>query len=319
MAKRKTKEDFIAKAREVHEGKYDYSKVYYTNTYTKVCITCPEHGDFLQIPKDHLKGHGCVHCSHIPSSEDLLNKQDAFIKKARMVHGERYDYSRVSYKGAQEKVCIICPKHGEFWQTPNNHTNGQGCYLCYREGIRSLCFGVGILDRAFDECQEESEYRWYCILRRVYYNQDEENYAYKDCHVCEEWLTYSNFKKWYDEYHIDDWEIDKDILVKGNKVYGPQTCCFVPQEINKLFVKRQNHRGKYPIGVQYNTKHSYSAIVNMWGKSVYLGSFKTPEEAFKAYKVAKEAYIKEVADKYKEKLDPRVYKALYEYQVEITD
>jgi hypothetical protein len=120
-----TKEDFIKKAREVHGNKYDYSKVEYVNCMTKVCIICPEHGEFKQVPSQHLSGKGCSKCSgcYVPTTEE-------WIVSARKVHGDKYDYSKVEYVNALTKVCIICPEHGEFWQTPNNHTNGKGCPKC---------------------------------------------------------------------------------------------------------------------------------------------------------------------------------------------
>lgn len=116
--------DFIFKARNVHGNKYDYSKVKYVNNFTKVCIICPKHGEFWQTPNNHYK-YGCYKCVG-------LNKTiEEFIKIAKEVHGNKYDYSKVKYKGAKEKVCIICPKHGEFWQTPDSHLNMKtGCPIC---------------------------------------------------------------------------------------------------------------------------------------------------------------------------------------------
>lgn len=123
---RNTLEYFIAKAREIHGNRYDYSKVVYINNKTKVCIICPEHGEFWQRPDKHLQGHGCTFCftSYRKTTEE-------FIKKAREVHGDRYDYSKVEYgKNNREPVCIICPKHGEFWQSPDKHFRGCGCPIC---------------------------------------------------------------------------------------------------------------------------------------------------------------------------------------------
>ena len=123
--KKSTKEDFIIKAKQVHGDKYDYSKVVYVNNQIKVCIICPEHGEFYQAPKNHLNGQGCPKCS----GNKKLTKDD-FIKKANEIHGYKYDYSKVEYINSQIKVCIICPEHGEFYQAPKNHLNGQGCPIC---------------------------------------------------------------------------------------------------------------------------------------------------------------------------------------------
>ena len=121
-----SKEEFIKKAHEEHGDKYDYSKVDYVNNKTKVCIICPEHGEFWQTPNGHLNGKGCPKCG----GTALMTKEE-WIASARNVHGDKYDYSKVEYVNARKKVCIICPEHGEFWQTPGNHTKGKGCPKCY--------------------------------------------------------------------------------------------------------------------------------------------------------------------------------------------
>ena len=125
-----TTESFIEKARKVHRDKYDYSKVEYKNNRTKVCIICPEHGEFWQKPDYHLSGCGCPKCGLATISTKIKKTQNEFIASAKNTHGERYDYSKVEYRGKDEKVCIICPEHGEFWQTPHNHVHGQGCPIC---------------------------------------------------------------------------------------------------------------------------------------------------------------------------------------------
>lgn len=118
-------EIFIAKARAVHGEKYDYSKVTYSYALEKVCIICPEHGEFWQKPASHLSGQGCPDCSKHGHFD--TNK---FIEKAKEIHGNKYDYSKVIYNKATERVCIICPEHGEFWQTPHEHRKGCGCPIC---------------------------------------------------------------------------------------------------------------------------------------------------------------------------------------------
>ena len=121
----KTK-DFIKKAIKIHGNRYDYSKVNYIDTNTKVCIICPIHGEFWQTPHNHLRGRKCKKCYF--DSEKL--NTISFIEKAKKVHGDKYDYSKVEYIDSKTKVCIICPKHGEFLQAPNKHLLGQGCPLC---------------------------------------------------------------------------------------------------------------------------------------------------------------------------------------------
>ena len=125
--KRKSKiEDFIKKAKHIHGNKYDYSKVKYVNSHTKVCIICPIHGEFWQTPASHLMGRNCPKCSkpcYKYTTED-------FVKKAMEVHGDKYNYSKTNYIDAKTKVCIVCPKHGEFWQIPSEHIDGCGCKYC---------------------------------------------------------------------------------------------------------------------------------------------------------------------------------------------
>ena len=126
MLKKLTTNEFIEKAHKVHGDKYDYSKVEYINTMTKVCIICPTHGDFWQTPNNHLKGKGCAKCSH-QSYKYTLND---FIKTSNKIHNNKYDYSKVEYVNNSTKVCIICPIHGEFFQAPTSHLKGYGCKKC---------------------------------------------------------------------------------------------------------------------------------------------------------------------------------------------
>ena len=116
-------------------------------------------------------------------------------------------------------------------------------------------------------------------------------------------------------------QLDKDILIKGNKVYSPETCVFVPQNINELFVKRNIDRGIYPIGVHLNKlNNKYIAqCAQGQGKIINLGCFNAPKEAFNVYKLFKEDIIKQIADKYKILIPQKLYNAMYEYEVEITD
>ena len=128
--KKLTTEEFICKAKKIHGDKYDYSKVEYMNNKTKVCIICPEHGEFWQRPDMHLKGQGCQKCSSIKNGIKKRKTLEEFIENATKIHGKRYDYSKVEYTGINKKICIICPEHGEFWQTPYAHLRGDGCKKC---------------------------------------------------------------------------------------------------------------------------------------------------------------------------------------------
>lgn len=130
MSKRYTQEEWIAKARLVHGDKFDYSKVNYKDSQTKVCIICPIHGEFWMKPAKHLQGQGCKKCYREQKSNELRMSNEEFIRRAREVHGDYYDYSLVEYKGSDADVCIICPIHGIFWQRAIGHLQGQGCRKC---------------------------------------------------------------------------------------------------------------------------------------------------------------------------------------------
>lgn len=251
--------------------------------------------------------------------------QEDFIRRAREVHGDKYDYSKATYINNRAKVCVICPIHGEFWQTAYSHLNKNGCPKCGVPRRKSLVQGVGVNDLEIalrTEGKKAPFYtHWGGMLKRCYNESFHNSYpTYKECSVCKDWLILSKFKTWFDKYYVEGWHLDKDILVKGNKVYSPETCCFVPREINFLILRKQNHRGTCPIGVHLSSnKKKYKAFVTKESEKVFLGRYNSKEEAFCAYKEAKEAQIKEVANKYKDQLEPRVYEALMNYKIEITD
>ena len=170
---------------------------------------------------------------------------------------------------------------------------------------------------------------WNAMLKRAYCKKHLKTHAsYEGVTVCDEWLNFQNFAEWcysekfYDAVDNEDntYNLDKDILVKGNKVYSPYRCCFVPQDINKIIVSRRKLRGKYPVGVSYlKDNRKFSAAMNKHAKSIYLGSFDTAEEAFAVYKVNKESHIKDMAEIWKDRIDERVYQALLNYEVHIDD
>ena len=129
-----TTEQFIEKAKQVHGDKYKYCEVVYKNAHCKIKIICKEHGIFEQKPNNHLQGQGCRDCRNQKSKLKI----DEFIKDSNNVHKNKYDYSKVVYKRSDEKVIIICPEHGEFYQTPSNHKLGKGCIKCAHEYVKQI-------------------------------------------------------------------------------------------------------------------------------------------------------------------------------------
>jgi hypothetical protein len=150
--------------------------------------------------------------------------------------------------------------------------------------------------------------------------------------VCEEWHNFQNFAKWYDENYYEvkgcQMHLDKDILIKNNRVYSPDTCLIVPQAINSLITTNKASRGDYPMGVclrkdvnrlRVNFTKSYLNGERIKTRRFSFGDYEDPIVAFGVYKIEKEKYIKEVADYYKKEISEKVYNALYKYEVEITD
>ena len=135
LGKGLTREEFIKKAKEIHGDKYDYSKVKYVNGQTKICVTCPVHGDFWIRPHNLLCGKGCKLCRDEKLSLERRSNTKEFISKAKKVHGDEYIYTEVNYVNCTVPIKIICPKHGEFWQVPSYHLDGCGCPQCSNSAL----------------------------------------------------------------------------------------------------------------------------------------------------------------------------------------
>ncbi|MDB2405686.1 DUF723 domain-containing protein [Arcobacteraceae bacterium] len=128
--KRHDTESFIKKAREVHGDKYDYIKTVYKTAHKEITVICPNHGEFITTPSNHFAGKGCKLCGHESASRAKTSTNEAFIKKARAIHGDKYNYDLVNYKRNSIKITIICPIHGEFQQIPSDHLSGFSCNQC---------------------------------------------------------------------------------------------------------------------------------------------------------------------------------------------
>lgn len=193
---------------------------------------------------------------------------------------------------------------------------------------RGLVFGHGYntLDdiSTSENGKHTFEHRTWCnMLKRCYSDKEScKNKTYEDKYVSAEWLDYKNFYNWVInyEYKQTGWQLDKDLLVKGNKVYSQDTCVFLPARLNGLILKCDATRGDLPVGVHWDkSRERYKATCcNEYGKQ-WQKRFDSIEECFLAYKTEKERVIKALAEKYKGAIDPRAYTALINYKVEITD
>lgn len=244
-------------------------------------------------------------------------KTDKFIEKACIVHNNKYKYPNTIYVKNDEKVEIECPIHGAFWQTPHNHLNGAGCPKC-RNGIakRFIC-GSGVND--LNSARNERSYNiWMHLMKRCCGKRRPK--AYKDCKICDEWKLYSNFKKFYDKYcKNDSFHLDKDILVQGNKLYSPDTCVFVPIEINETIQSIWVEDRSLPAGVSMTKCGKFRARCRK-GEGLdreHIGCYDTAEEAFEEYRKAKKERIKEMANRHFRNgdIDKKVYDALISYKI----
>lgn len=153
----KRTQDFLKKAKEVHNNKYDYYKVKYINNKISVDIICPEHGSFPQTPNSHLNGRGCLECGN----DKLKSNNEEFIEKANKVHNNFYIYDKVVYKGALKNVIIECPEHGDFPQTPGNHLRDYGCPYCANRNCYSKVAikWLNSIDPNIQHAENGGEYR----------------------------------------------------------------------------------------------------------------------------------------------------------------
>lgn len=163
---------------------------------------------------------------------------------------------------------------------------------------------------------------WKHMIERCYYDKYSEKYpTYRGCTVEEDFKNFQTFMLWAEKqigFSCRDFVLDKDLLQKGNKQYNKDLCVFIPVELNAILTNSKATRGKLPVGVSLNSS-KYMATLCIDGKNKNLGRFNTPEEAFSAYKDAKESNIRRVAEKYKDLIDPRAYATLMCYDVDIND
>lgn len=240
------------------------------------------------------------------------------------------------YKGYYENCLFMCSIHGEFSASPRMVLRNElGCSKCGSAKMsltksskeREFKNTISDLDsKLFEDITRYTKIKdlWTSMLHRCYGNQDKAR-SYVDCSVSDEWLKCSKFfddLRQFENYEMihNGWQLDKDILLKGNKVYSKDTCCILPQAINSIFTKPPKRHNGLPVGVrQKRVGKKYTVELKTLNRTVYLGSFDKLEDAFLVYKKAKEASILELVELYKGDLTPETIKALMSYQVESTD
>ena len=199
--------------------------------------------------------------------------------------------------------------------------------------MSKLVYGKGFNDKTRPANVDGKNVKEYALWRHMLARCFSEKYqthrpTYKGCNVSDNFLHYSFFYDWCQEQigfgKVDDkgrtWCLDKDILFTGNKTYSETACVFVPQEINKFFTDRGNYRGEYPVGVHFDkASGKFKGQCNVNGKRQHLGLFSTPQEAFTAYKPFKENLCKQLALKWKDEIDERLFNAMMNWQIHQTE
>lgn len=232
----------------------------------------------------------------------------------------------VGYHGSKD-IDVSFPEYNYIarHRTYSNFKNGEIKCPYERRVHGEGYLGVGE-HKAVSNGKKTKVYKaWNSMIERCYDKRvHAKNPTYTDCEVCEEWKNFQNFAEWFEQnyYEIEEEKtcLDKDILIKGNKIYSPDTCVFVPQSINTLFVKCDATRGNLPIGVSYKKRiNKYMAQCNLNGQIRFLGYYSNPEEAFQAYKRFKESVIQSKADEYLYQIPENLYEAMINYEVEEND
>lgn len=276
MGKKLTTTEFVQRAYEVYGDKYDYSKVKYINNHTKVCIICPEHGEFWQIPKDHLRGFKCYKCGHDKIYNLCVKSINKFIEEANIIHYNKYDYSKFKYVNNKTKGIIICPIHGEFSMTPNNHiSQKQGCPKCANEHRNDWN------RKNTKQFIEEAN-----TVHNNFYNYSKVNYINSKTLVTITCPVHGDFEQTPND-HLQNHGCPKCILKSQTKLYEKLKTSFPDKEIlfeagnskvSWLGLQRFDiYFPKYNIAVEYNGIQHYIPVEHFGGKIAYEETIKLDE------------------------------------------
>ena len=243
------------------------------------------------------------------------DKQDCYYRNLYPLNQKQYMAVRNHFnKTGDDSEEFIIKVMNDIKYKPDNWS---------KRAMEPVMCGIGYRGLEGVDCTSESYLKWHDMINRCYNAKFHERQPqYKGCMVCEEWLNYCNFKVWYDQHKISGMslDLDKDILFKGNKIYSPETCCFVPHAINTLFLNCKKNRGDLPVGVHFDkSKGKYRAEMSFMGEPIKLGWFDTAESAFARYKEYKEDFIKDMAEQYRDEIPNKVYEAMMGWKIEVDD
>lgn len=262
-----TTEEFIKKAKTLYGEKYDYSKVNYVNNSTKVCIICPKHGEFHIRPNDFLGGHSCKKCGYVFLSYKLKHNKEEFIQKAKEIHGNKYDYSKVEYNGLENNVIIICPKHGEFSQKPKCHLNGHGCQKC---GVEKRIEKETLTKEEFI-LKAREVHGWKYDYSKVEYK----NNRTKICIICPEhgefWQIPNSHLNGHGCPKCNEWKMEKhviEVLNKNNIKYEYKKRNFEWLKYKKP-LELDFYLPEYNIAIECQGEQHYKEVKKWGGKHTF--------------------------------------------------
>lgn len=231
------------------------------------------------------------------------------------------DAKVISYTNSKNVLIEFQDEHKHQTVTSTTHIRSGSVRNPYQPSVYGIGY-IGVGNHiASVGTKGTNEYElWRRMLGRCYDDGVHERQpTYKGCSVCDEWHNFQNFADWLigQNYYKEGYELDKDLVIKGNKVYSPNTCRFVPKKINVILNNCEASRGAYPTGVTFNKKEGkFTASMRVNGKKIHLGYFGNPDEAFNAYALEKESYVKTEAQRFKGEMDADVFAYLMSWEVD---
>jgi hypothetical protein len=252
-----TKESFVNKAIEIHGNKYNYDNVIYKNAKTKIIITCLEHGNFEQIPDDHLRRKGCIKCGG-----KMKKTTEEFIMDARKIHNDKFNYSKVNYINSESRVIIICPIHGEFEQKANDHLNG-GCKKC------ALIYTSNLQRKTVEEFIHES-----IEIHGEKYNYDNVDYINANTEVIIVCTDHGEFRK-TPHVHLQGtgcpkcciWRNENECIAIIEEFTGNKFTKIRPKFLKGLELDGYNDELK--IAIEYNGEQHYKIVDYFHRNGIY--------------------------------------------------